>query len=42
MSIFDSLVLKPRTTGFVRLRLMGYGAMKSEADFRMIMKSAKN
>jgi hypothetical protein len=34
--VFDSLVLSPCTTGFVRLRPFGlYGVMKSEADFKM-------
>src|SRR5262249_2333224 len=41
MSIFDSLVLKPRTTGFVRLRLYGLRRDEIRSGFQNEIKSAK-
>src|SRR5260370_40416360 len=40
MSIFDSLVLKPRTTGFVRLRLYGLRRDEIRSGFQNEIKSA--
>src|SRR5207302_8271324 len=41
ISIFDSLVLKPRTTGFVRLRLYGLRRDEIRSGFQNEIKSAK-